>query len=295
MNERRLENQHILFLIFFSLVSWFFFSSLLMNQKLFDLFYYFQSEEKVLSKSFDERTIPVIVTNPKKTKEEKSDPSEQLYRSNRNAQAQGRLTKKKGFQWLSEQEKIKIRNSQKIQPKETNEGEDILTTKLLYEDQLLWNQFKKKKKYHELMRIPDSYDFNYKHAFSWNRDGSPQIPSYHYKHYKYIKAMMNKIRYNWARPGGIPTSIYGDDYHGSYYVPGYIRLRLFPPQEIGIVFMLDKHGEVMDIKVKRSNGYKTLDNSLVEAIRNAQNFGPPPKDFMQSFDRAFFPWIFKIY
>ena len=295
MNERRFEPQHALWLICFSLVSWFIFSGLFMSQKIFDFLYELQADESELSKLFDERELPVIITNPN-IKEKKEDPIEKLYRSDQASEAQGKFTKEKGFHWLSEQDRLKLRNLRNSKEQENKEKsqEDTLTVRIIKNIKLLWQRFKKKKEYSELSRIPDSYRFDYKRAFSWDKNGTPLLPAYLYKHYNYIKAMINKIRYHWAPPGGSPWNIYQTGFYRGNYVPGYIQIRIFPPQEIALVFMLDQSGDVIDIKIEKSMGYKSLDESFVEAIRNAQNFGPPPKDFIR-LNRAIFPWLFKIY
>ena len=291
MNENRLEQSNILWFIFFAFVSWAVITSLLMTQKIFDLFYELYTYEPEPEKSVNERKIPVLITNPKK-KKEKPDILENLYRSDRDAEARGRITKNKGFRWLSGQDELKY--GYKIDHKIYDQN-DVHIATIINPKNSLYKFFFNKKKYQTPNKIPDSYQFNYDHAFSWNREGLPQIPSYHHKHFRYIRSMMEKIRYHWSPPGGFPTPVYTDRYHkGQYYAPGYLRMRLFPPQEIDIVFMLDKEGYVVDIKVFRSGGYHNLDNSIVEAISNSKNFGPPPKEMLKG-NKVIFPWLIKIY
>ena len=293
MNQDRLEASNVLWFIFFSFASWLIFTSLFMTQKIFDLFYEFYTYAQETEKSANEKRIPVIVTNPKEDKKEKPDILEKLYRSDRAAEARGRLTQKKGFRWLSEQDQLEYKTKYKINSKEYNEDE-VYIAKIIRKKDALYKFFFGKKKYEPLSKIPDSYRFNYDHAFSWDKQGSPQIPSYHYKHFRYIRSMIEKIRYHWSPPGGFPSPVYTDPYHQSYYVPGYFKVRLFSPHEIAIVFMLDEKGYVIDVKVFKSGGYRSLDNSIVEAITDSQNFGPPPRDMIK-LDKAIFPWLFKIY
>ena len=294
MNQHESEPQNVLWLISFSLASWLFFSLAFMHQKIFDFIYKLQSNEKYLSSLFNEKEIPMIVENPKTNKKEKEN-IEKVYRSEKSSRAQGKLTKKKRFRWLSEEDQLKIRKwQQHLNKQREAQQEEILTTRIIKETDLLWKHFQKKRRYSELTKIPASYDFDYHRAFSWDRDGIPQIPTYFYKHYDYIKSMINKIRYHWAPPGGSPRNLYQNSFHSSSYVPGYIRIRVFPPQSIALTFMLDQSGEVLDVRIESSMGYQTLNESFIDAIRSVQNFGVPPKDFMR-LNRAFFPWIFRLY
>ena len=293
MNHHEFESPNILWLISFSLASWLFISITFMNQKIFDFLYKIQSNEKELSSLFDQKEIAMIVENSDTTKTEKEN-IERVYRSKNTAQARGKITKKKGFQWLSEQEQLKLKEFKNNQHISHQNKEKILTAKIIQETKFLRHNFLKKKRYSALSKIPASYNFDSRQAFSWNKDGTPQIPTYFYQHYDYIKLMIDKIRYHWAPPGGSPRNLYQNRFYNGTYVPGYVRIRIFPPQKIGLIFMLDKSGEVLDVKIKRSRGYHSLDQSFIEAIRSVQNFGPPPKDFIR-LNRAIFPWLFKIY
>ncbi len=292
MDDRTFESQHTLWLISFSLASWLFFSIAFMNQKIFDFLYKIQSNEKKISSLLGKREIAMIVENSDAPEEEEN--IEKVYLSKRTAQAQGKITKQKGFRWLSEQEQLKLKEFKNNQRVDQENREDVLMAKIIQETRLLRQSISKKKRYSELSKIPDSYDFDYRQAFSWDRDGTPQMPTYFYRHYDYIKSMIDKIRYHWAPPGGSPRNLYQSRFHNGQYVPGYVRIRLFPPQKVGLVFMLDESGEVLDVRIKKSMGYQALNQSFIEAIRSIQNFGPPPKDFIR-INRAVFPWLFKIY
>ncbi len=292
MNKKYLKSQHQLFFICFTLASWLLFSALFMNQVIFDFLYELQLGETSLSNNFNKRKIPMIITSPNIKKKESEEKIERVYMSNKSFQAQGKLTKRKGFQWLSEQDQLKLESFQKASQIKSQMKDDVLMVKIFKKKSILWK--KHKKRYSRLTQIPASYNFDYKRALSWNRDGTPQIPTYLYKEYKYIKSMGDSIHNYWILPGGSPKNLYQYDYYKNYYVPGYVRIRIFPPQKIALMFMLNELGEVLDVKIQKSLGYQVLNESLIEAIYSIKNFGIPPKSFIKS-NRVIFSWLLQLY
>jgi TonB family protein len=54
-----------------------------------------------------------------------------------------------------------------------------------------------------------------------------------------------------------------------------------PNQEVLVVFVLDKAGEVKRVKLVDSMGYKVLNKSCVEAVQMSKNFGKVPEELLE--------------
>ena len=298
-NSQGFRLDDLSWLICFYFSAWLLLSWFLISHTIIDTIYKYSSENtSLLDKMSQEREIHMFVENKKQQKESKEEHKE-MYMSDKNAEALGQVTKKKGFENLSNTDELNIKQLlqeyaeelEKEKYKQDNEKEltiNILDPKTL---KIVKKIFKKKS---ELTQIPSSYNFNYNQAFNWDKNGPPQVPTFMYKYSQYFRNMGNKIKNNWAPPGGIPISVYDNAYHSAGFAPGHISMQKFPPQAIAITFMIDDIGNVIDIKLMGSNGFKVLDTSLIEAIRDARNFSPPPKELLKN-NRLILPWIFRIY
>ncbi|RME87953.1 MAG: energy transducer TonB [Candidatus Hydrogenedentota bacterium] len=277
--------------LFFLFSSWLIFSILFSQNILRETFLKPKTEPKNNSKQ-----ISVLVENPR-DKEEKPDPFENAL-SNQNRKARWLKKEKRQFNVFSTYRELSF----------SKRGEKARKVRILagrYSDKEAVKVHQKIKKTLEgnggdtnfgkekVTRIPDNYRFQYREALSWDRFGYPQIPAIRYKYYEFFKNMLDKIQSNWAPPGGIPSPIYDDDYHRIQPVPGYVRFQTFPPQEIKVAFMLDEKGNVLDVRLISSLGYKSLDASCIEAIRRSRNFGKVPKDLLKN-NRVIIPIIFRI-
>ena len=292
------KKQLFLFLLF---SSWLFITILLFYGIIFHIFFA-PSFEKI-AKDFlkEDKLLPVAIENIT-SKEEEIDKKNSLYMSNKFHKAQGKLTKDAGFSSLSNQDKL-IKNSNSTQSihKKREEAKKYLRVLSNEKENIfkvnLWKNFQHKKNPNTkkiltprtYLKIPNSYEFKYKNAFSWDANGEPLLPTFHYKNFDYIRAMVNKIRQHWYPPGGSPIPI---DYQPRY--AGSFTYRVIPPQVVGVIFMLDIHGNVLDTTIRESLGYDILNQSIIDAIKNSGNFGKPPSDFLEH-NRAFFPFLFKIY
>ena len=68
-----------------------------------------------------------------------------------------------------------------------------------------------------------------------------------------------------------------------------IEARLYPmlaeqPATLAVDFILDRYGEVSDIKILKSSGDSTLDALAVEAVRQCGQFDPPPIAIAQTME-----------
>jgi TonB family protein len=62
------------------------------------------------------------------------------------------------------------------------------------------------------------------------------------------------------------------------YAPGGLRIMAIPPQEVKAYFVINANGDVVKSGILDSGGNRTLDDSCLESIRLAGNFGPVPDD-----------------
>jgi len=216
--------------------------------------------------------------------------------SDKESEAQGQITKEKGFESIStdyvlspgEMEPIKGRiiSGEKIAK--------ILTAKESRVTIAAPQQQTSQSASAERLRIPAYYRFRHDFALSWDYLGRPAIPTARFAHYSYFRAMINKIQSVWAPPGGEPYPTFGDSYHRMNYAAGYTRFTTFPSQDIYIHFLLDEQGVVRDVKLVSSLGYQSLDRSCIEALYAAHDFGPPPKELLDGSGVLIVPFIFRI-
>ncbi len=278
-------------LIFFSFSSWLILFLLLTEQVHLRLLAGFG-----VSESDTVREIRVLLENPKEkaTKEKK----EKVFLSDRDAMARGQLTREKGFEALSRDYKLSLgqqtpggdggRQSHKIL-----QDKKVTGNKTAFSKEGEKGTHKAQQASNTQMRIPSYYQFRDRFALSWDARGNPQIPTKNFEHYTYFRRMLDKIQQHWAPPGGIPYPTFGDEYHRMSFTPGYTRYTSFPSQDVKVVFMLNKAGDVVDVKLWESLGYTSLDHSCTESIVRSKNFGPPPEELLEN-DALIVPMIFRI-
>ncbi len=252
------------------------------------------------------REIKVLLENPDDKKKEK-EKKNLVYLSNKDTKARGKLTRQKGFEALTERQELafakrgKIKNKQIKRRSQTTENSisikkaDTFYVRIEKEEKTRETGFGGKTTWGKQKRtsIPTHYKFRRRFALSWDMKGEPRIPTKHYKHYQYFKDMIVKIREHWAPPGGQPFPTFGDSYHSITPTPGRMTYAAFPTQAIKVVFMLNEEGDVIDIKLWESLGYKSLDQSCIESIERSRNFGPPPTELVAD-GSMIVPFVFVI-
>ncbi len=257
--------------------------------------YLSDAEEKIKNslESESRKEIRVLIENPKeKSPKEKK---EMVFLSNQEMKARGRLTKEKGFEALSRDDVLEW-NEEILVPRnaviKTFRGTDFQITLAALQSPLK-NMERTVHSASVLRKIPTHYQFRDRFALAWDLTGSPRIPSKDFKNFQFFRSMLEKIKGNWAPPGGIPYPIYDDDYHSMSATPGYTRFSSFPNQDVRIVFLIDERGNVLDAKVHQSLGYRSLDKSLLDAIFFSRNFGLPPAELIKD-GTVVIPVIFRI-
>lgn len=288
--EREEDRSWVIFFIF---ASWAILTLLLYTGILKD---FMLQSVKVEEEKKNQKILSVLVENPDK-KEEKPDPLENAL-SNRNKKAQWlEKNKKRAFNTATPSRNLsfagKKQSSRKIEilKEKSSKGKKTAIVRKRESKGNSGGDYEWGRE--QITRIPENYRFQYREALSWDRFGYPQIPSIRYKYFEFFKNMLDKIQSNWAPPGGNPYPVYGDEYHSIQPVPGRVRFQTFPGQEIKIAFMLDPDGNVLDVRLISSLGYKSLDASCIEAIRRAGNFGKVPPDLLEN-GRLIIPMLFRI-
>lgn len=216
--------------------------------------------------------------------------------SDQESEAQGQITQEKGFESISTDYVLSPGEMHPLKGRiiSGKQAAKIITAKESRVSIAIPQQEKNQSASAERLRIPAYYRFRHDFALSWDYLGRPAIPTARFAHYSYFRAMINKIQSVWAPPGGEPYPTFGDSYHRMNYAAGYTRFTTFPSQDIYIHFLLDENGIVRDVKLVSSLGYQSLDQSCIEAIYAAHDFGPPPKELLDGNGVLIIPFIFRI-
>lgn len=250
----------------------------------------------------NQREIQVLLENEDKDK--KKEEKEKVFLSTEENTAQGNLTKEKKFSSKSldyvlspgtsrSGEELKQQLARMSDARQLYSSTGDYSVSIIEEKPGTSQKQISAKNVEVKKRIPAYYDFRDKFALSWNRDGSPRIPTKDMKHYQYFRRMLNKIQNNWSPPGGNPFLMSAQRYYGTTPTPGQVRYQPFPSQDIKVVFMLNSAGDVIDLQLHESHGYRSLDLACMDAVRASENFGEVPEELLEN-ERLIIPLIFRI-
>jgi hypothetical protein len=142
--------------------------------------------------------------------------------------------------------------------------------------------------------IPDKNDVSRENAIFYSSDGRFSFNTVKFKDFKYFKDMKDKIASNWYPPLMANAIINGYNPLTGSYTPGITRIMAIPSQEVKIVFVLSRKGDIIHIEILDSLGNKPLNESCYDAIRLSKSFGPVPKDQLKG-DVLVIPFIFGYY
>lgn len=240
------------------------------------------------------RIIRALLENAEPLKAKKRNTVKFL--SDRDSEAQGQLTKEKGFESISTDYVLSPGEMKPMQGRivSARQYAKILTARESRLRVAVSDEKPSQAASADRLRIPSYYRFRHDFALSWDYAGRPAIPTARYAHYSYFRSMINKIQSVWAPPGGEPYPTFGDSYHRMNYAAGYTRFSTFPSQDIYIQFLLDENGVVKDAKLVSSLGFQSLDRSCIEALYSAHDFGPVPKELLDGNGVLIVPFIFRI-
>ncbi len=144
------------------------------------------------------------------------------------------------------------------------------------------------------VQIPDKNDVTRENALFYTNDGRFSFNTVKFKDFKYFRDMKNKIASNWYPPDAANSIVQGYNPLSGEYAPGYTRIMAIPSQEVKMVFVLNREGDIIHIQILDSLGNKSLNASCYDAIRLSKSFGPVPKDQLKG-DVLVIPFIFGYY
>ncbi len=142
--------------------------------------------------------------------------------------------------------------------------------------------------------IPDKNDVSRENAIFYSNDGRFSFNTVKFKDFKYFRDMKDRIAAHWFPPLMANAVIHGYNPLTGSYTPGSTRIMAIPSQEVKMVFVLDREGEVKHVEILDSLGNRPLNESCYDAIRLAKNFGPVPPDLVKG-DVLVIPFIFGYY
>jgi hypothetical protein len=142
--------------------------------------------------------------------------------------------------------------------------------------------------------IPDKNDVTRENAIFYSSDGRFSFNTVKFKNFKYFKDMKDRIASNWYPPLMANAIINGYNPLTGSYTPGSTRIMAIPSQEVKIVFVLNKGGDIIHIEILDSLGNKPLNESCYDAVRLSKGFGPVPKDLLKG-ELLVIPFIFGYY
>jgi hypothetical protein len=225
--------------------------------------------------------------------------------SDRDSAAKGYITKKTGNRWLNNSLDFRVLKGSKAQgrgEKSAASGsgrdrvmvsDDSEMTAVIERNDGAGSQAGNYGIFDETL-IPDKNDVNRENALFYSSDGRFSFNTVKFKDFKYFMDMKSKIASNWYPPLMANAIISGYNPFSGAYTPGTTRIMAIPSQEVKMVFVLNKKGDIIHIQILDSLGQKPLNASCYDAIRLSKSFGPVPKDQLKG-DVLVIPFIFGYY
>jgi TonB family protein len=208
--------------------------------------------------------------------------------SEKDSSARGNITEKKGDRWLNNSRDFALKRGTKSFGKDNDRSinKPVKTGILLTDNtELIITMMQQnlggisgEGGSDEFTTIPDKYSFTKENAIYYSNDGTFSFNTLKFKPFKYFKEMKDKIASNWFPPLLANVAIYGFDPVTGSYTPGRLRIMAIPNQVVKLYFIMNRNGDVLDVKIVDSMGNKTLDSSCVDSIRNSRNFGRVPPE-----------------
>jgi hypothetical protein len=120
-------------------------------------------------------------------------------------------------------------------------------------------------------RLPQPNRMSRLNSLFFSNSGLFSLNTVEFRHFRFAKQIVDRISSNWYPPVMANAQIGG-------YAPGGLRIMAIPPQEVKAYFVINANGDVVKSGILDSGGNRTLDDSCLESIRLAGNFGPVPDD-----------------
>ncbi|MCX7679075.1 MAG: energy transducer TonB [Spirochaetes bacterium] len=203
--------------------------------------------------------------------------------SEKDSSARGYITREMGDRWLNNSLEFVMRKGQRGQTQREDarhkqkRNEKILLSQLNeivvflthYNVELFkrWGEGGSG----DFTAIPDRNNITFHNAIFYSNEGHFSFNTRMYKNAKYFINMKKKIASNWFPPIIANAIIPG-------YAPGYVRIQAIQSQYVKLYFVMDREGNVLEVKIVDSLRHKALDDSCIDAIKLSKNFGPVPDD-----------------
>ncbi len=218
--------------------------------------------------------------------------------SDKDSAAKGFITREKGDRWLNNSRDFRLRHGdgkssrrgRKVSVEKSRENfilNDNSEVVAILQKEAAGSSRAGQQGLLEEVAIPDKNDVTRNNAIYYSNSGLFSYNTVKFRHFEYFKKMKDKIAANWFPPIMANIAIGG-------YAPGRTRIMAIPNQEVRLYFILDRGGEVKEVKILDSLGNASLDTSCLESIRLSKNFGPVPKDMLKG-NYFVVPFIFGFY
>ncbi|MCU0849301.1 MAG: hypothetical protein MUD12_15575 [Spirochaetes bacterium] len=223
--------------------------------------------------------------------------------SDRDSSAKGFLTKEKGDRWLNNSRDFQLLTGGRMAGQ--SGGIPVSGSKekiLLGDNSEVAIMFSKSSRmtgstgsggFHDRVLIPDKKGVTKYNAIFYSNTGMFSFNTARFKNFLYFKKMKDKIASNWYPP------IMANAAYSSYnpvsggYAPGRTRIMAIPSQEVKLYFIMNRNGDVVEVKILDSLGNTPLDASCLDSIRLSRSFGKIPEDIKGEF--VLIPFIFGYY
>lgn len=203
--------------------------------------------------------------------------------SDKDSSARGFITREKGDRWLNNSLEFILQKGQKGSGKsgsaaqKQRKKEQVLLTRnneiAIFLSNYDYNPFSQwgQGGTGDFSTIPDRYNVTMQNSLFYTNEGHFSYNTMKFKNAKYFNNMKKKIASNWFPPMIANAIIPG-------YAPGYMRIQAIQSQLVKLYFIMDRRGDVLDVRIVDSLQNPYLDASCVDAIRLSRSFGKVPDD-----------------
>ncbi len=130
--------------------------------------------------------------------------------------------------------------------------------------------------------IPDKNSITLKNAIYYSNSGSFSFNTAKFKNFEYFKNMKDLIASNWYPPVMANAVFRGQS--------GSMRIMAIPSQRVKLYFVMNRSGDILDVKIVDSMGNQPLNSSCLDAVRLSKSFGKVPDDIKG--ELVMIPFIF---
>ncbi len=223
--------------------------------------------------------------------------------SDRDSAAKGYITREKGDRWLNNSLEFKLKkgaSGSESGKRVVSQGKEKFLLNDLSEVVMNisrpWERARSSSGSggvaHQV-KIPDKNSVTRQNAIYYSNDGMFSFNTAKFKNFEYFRQMKNKIASNWHPPAMANAIIRGYNPVTGAYVPGSMRIMAIQSQQVKLYFIMDRNGDILEVKILDSLGNKSLDSSCLDAIRYSSNFGPVPDNIKG--EQVLIPFIFGYY